>query len=93
MSRKDRHDLDIWYPNWRVGWKLQTKDMKFSRSEQGVEVAPIEKFRYGVLKTMQDFFYLVTYEKAVKRTSKITTNCNTTYLNVERTIEIKEIFL
>ena len=34
MLRKDRHELDIWCSNWRVGWKLQTKDMKFSRSEQ-----------------------------------------------------------
>ena len=41
MSRKDRYELDIWYSNWRAGWKLQTKDMKFSRSERGMEVAPI----------------------------------------------------
>ena len=26
---------------WKAEWKLQTKDMKFSRSERGMEVAPI----------------------------------------------------
>ena len=41
MSRKERHELDIWYSNWRAGWKLQTKDMNFSRSERGMEFAPI----------------------------------------------------
>ena len=41
MSRKDSHEGDSWYLNWRVGWKLQTKDMNFSRSEWGMEVAPI----------------------------------------------------
>ena len=35
------YELDIWYSNWRAGWKLQTRDMKFSRSELVMEVAPI----------------------------------------------------
>ena len=52
-----------------------------------------EKFRYGALKTLKDFFFLITYEKAGKRTSKITTHCNTTFLNIERTIEKREFFL
>ena len=43
------------------------KDMKFSRSEQRMEVARIEKFRYGVLKTLKDFFFLVTYKKSSQK--------------------------
>ena len=41
MSRKDKHEHDIWYSNWRAEWKLQTKFMNYSRSGQGMEVAPI----------------------------------------------------
>ena len=42
MSRKDRYELDIWYSNWRAGWKLQTKDMKFSRSDISSEMSSME---------------------------------------------------
>ena len=41
MSRKDRYELVIWYSNWRAWCKLQAKDVKFSRSERGMKVAPI----------------------------------------------------
>ena len=45
----------------------------------------VEEFRYAALKSLKDFFFLITYEKAGKRTSKITTHCNITFLNKERT--------
>ena len=51
-----------------------------------------KNFRYGALITLKDFFFLVTYEKAGQRTSKITTHCNTTFLTVERTIKEKKFF-
>ena len=63
MSRNDRCEFVIWYSNWRAGWKLQLKDMKFFQIKAWHGGDPytvvnktFEKFRYVAMISLKDFF-------------------------------------
>ena len=51
-----------------------------------------ENFRHGALITLKDFVILITNEKAGKRTSKITTHRNTTFLDIEEPLKDEKFF-